>query len=324
MRPRPDLSIVLVTYNSLTHVERCLQSLEAAVRDWGGRAEILVVDNASTDGTPEALARRAGIELLRRRVNVGFAGGVNTALPLCRAPFVLLHNPDCTFVRGLGEMIDFLRARPQAAAAGPRILQENGAIELGAGRFPTLWTELCENFGLRSLFPRSPRLASYLYGDWDRQEDRRVEWLTGACLLLRMEALELVGPLDEDFFLYTEELDLQWRLAEAGYESWFLAHPEVVHLGGRSAAAHRRALLLNGQVKTEAVKTMTLFFRKRRGPLVARCHRAMLVPAYLLRLGLALLRRQRERWRPLLAVLGGLLWGFGAETAAAVRLRLKV
>jgi hypothetical protein len=315
---RPALSTILVTYNSAPHLRRCLDHLRLAVQEWGGPAETLVVDNASEDGTAELAAAERDVRLVRRPFNLGFAAGVNAGLRLARGRHALLLNPDCFLQRGLDELIRFLEERPEAAAAGPCILDEAGLPTLSCGRFPSLWTELCENFWLRARFPRSPRLAGYLYGDWDRSEDRRVDWLTGACLLLRTSALEEAGPLDEDYFLYTEEVDLQWRLAQAGYESWYLAGPRAVHLGGRSAQTHGGGALLEGRMHVEFVRSLTLFFRKHRGPAQARWHGRMLAFAYLLRLGRCLGRGLRPtareaslaRARLFVRVLRGLVAGF--------------
>lgn len=317
---RPTLSAVVVTYNSASCIERCLASLRQAVEHWGGTAEILVVDNASGDETRALMSARPDVRFLPQRLNLGFAAGVNVGLRACRGKLVLLLNPDCFLERGLDEMILCLSQRPEVAAAGPKIFDGEGRLSLSSGRFPSLLTELLENFWGRRLFPRSGFFGQYLYADWDRATDRRVDWLTGACLLLRLDALLEVGPMDEDYFLYTEEVDLQWRLAQAGYESRFLAGPRVVHLGGRSAETHGRGLL-GGQLHAELVKSLTLFFRKHRGPACALVHRWMLTAAYLLRLGLTLPRGDVAKARVLGSVLRGLLLGHDAETAAALRLR---
>jgi GT2 family glycosyltransferase len=329
----PELSAIVVTYNSAAVIGRCLDSLQAALERWGGRAEVLVVDNASEDGTAAQVQGRPGVRLLPQRVNLGFGAGVNVALRQCAGRYVLLQNPDCFLEEGLEALIGLLDGREAAAAVGPRIVDGDGQATRSCARFPTLWTELCENFGLRALRPRSPLLARYVYPEWDGTGERRVDWLTGACVLLRMEALEEVGPFDEDYWLYTEEVDLQWRLAQAGWESWYLARARVVHLGGQSAGSHRAGAVMEGRLHAEFVKSLQTFFRKRRGPAQARWHRVLLTTAYALRLIRALGRmaagpgqrgRALARARVFADVLRGLLLGFGAQSAAGARLRLKV
>ncbi len=323
-----DLSVIIVTYESSDLIERCLDRLDRAMEEWGGCGEILVIDNASGDDTLRRLRSREGIRLFPRPLNLGFAAGVNVGLRQCRGRYVLLLNPDCFFLQGLGEMIAFMERRPEVAAVGPTIIDGDGKVALSSGRFPTLWTEFCEHFALRSLWPRSRRFASYLYGDWDRGDDRPVHWLTGACLMLRTSALEEVGPLDEDYFLYSEEMDLQCRLARRGWERWFLAAPQVLHLEGSSAKKHGGDLL-SSRLQVEFIKSLTLFFRKQRGPVQWRWHSRLLAVSQLLRLARALLRwrpggagrRSAAKARVFWRVLKGLCWGFEATRAAEIRLR---
>ncbi|HET9232537.1 MAG TPA: glycosyltransferase family 2 protein, partial [Candidatus Eisenbacteria bacterium] len=269
------LSVIVVTYNSAEQIELCLDSLRSALAHWGGQGEILVVDNASSDDTGRLVGRDQDVRLLRQPFNLGFAAGVNAGLRECRGELVLLINPDCFFEHGLGSMVRFLETHPNVAVVGPRIIDESGTSRFYSGRFPSLVNQFAQHFGLLRLFPRSSFLARHLYRDWDHGADRRVDWLTGACLLLRMSAIAEVGPMDEDYFLYAEEVDLQWRLAKAGYETWYLTEPRVRHLGGRSARSHRATGMLDGILVAEFAESLTLFFRKQRGPAQAWIHRRM-------------------------------------------------
>jgi N-acetylglucosaminyl-diphospho-decaprenol L-rhamnosyltransferase len=230
-----SISVVLVSFRTPQFLRDCLMQLssEPAV------AQVIVVDNASGDDSAALVEREfPDVELVRNSKNVGFARAVNQALPHCRGELVLLLNPDTVLDQGaIDELVRQLNAQPRIAAVGPAIRHSSGRLRvLSAGRQPTVWRMLTH----ATLLSRLSRGLPFLEGlnliagvHDDRQRD--VEWLTGACFLVRRNALDAVGGLSERWFMYAEDLELCLRLRRAG---WRLAHvpsAQVVHHMGASA-----------------------------------------------------------------------------------------
>lgn len=259
----PRVRVVVVTFQSAGTIEACLQSLvqEAAAFP----LEVVVVDNASTDDTCARVERCAAaaaattrIRLLRHAENLGFSRGVNTGWRGCTAPYVLLLNPDSSARPGaLAALVRQLDSTPDAGACGPRILSNDGSLQLSCRAFPDHSTALFHRHSLLTrLFPTNARSAHYLKTTWDHSQRARVDWVSGAALLVRTRLLEALGGLDDDYFLYSEDVDLCWRLAQAGYSTWYVPEATVVHEVGRSSRqAPYRALL-------ERHRSMYTFYRK--------------------------------------------------------------
>lgn len=234
----PELAVVVVNHNAGAYLERCLRSvLERAA---GVDLELVVVDNGSTDGSAEAAARAVPEARLIRQDNRGFAAGVNRGLAATAAPFVLVLNPDAEIAGGtLDRLVRVAEERPRAGAIGPMIRNPDGSVYPSGRMVPGIGTALGHAF-LGPIWPRNPFTRRYHLADWDRSSERRVDWISGAAFLLRRSAIEEVGPLDERFFLYAEEVDLFKRLREAGWEIRFTPEVEVIHEGGVSTGRSRR------------------------------------------------------------------------------------
>jgi GT2 family glycosyltransferase len=220
-----DLSVVVVTHNGR---RRALETLSSARSATGGIAcEWLVVDNGSTDGTPEAIASEMPDVHLFRRPNIGFAAGNNVALEHAQGRYVLLLNPDVAILRGtFAELLRDLDARPEVGAASVVQRGADGELLPSARRFPTPARQIREAlFTGRWAGETVLDAASY-------RREMRVDWLVGAFLAVRREALDAVGPLDERFFLYSEEKDWCMRIGQAGYEVRHLPTMEVTHHTG--------------------------------------------------------------------------------------------
>jgi hypothetical protein len=237
-----DLSIVIVNWNTRELLRDCLTSV---LSPCGGLAvEILVVDNASSDGS--AAMVRAGfpaVRLIESPRNIGFAAGNNLALRQVRGRHVFLLNSD-TLVRGdvLADAVAWLDAHPSAGVVGPLVLNSDGTLQPSCSSFPTL-----RNLALQLLgVTRIARLDGYRLTGWDRSTARRVEVVSGAAMFVRRAAMEEVGLLDESFFFYGEETDWCHRFVRAGWEVVFVPLPAVTHFGGGSVRAlnHRRDVLL--------------------------------------------------------------------------------
>ena len=235
----PRLSIVIVTYNSRAHVDACLESL---ARDRPGLdREIVVVDNASPDGTAGAVrARWPAVRVLDAGGNVGFAAGNNIGIRQTSGELVLLLNPDTIVPPGAIEtLVDVLDRHPDAAAAGPRLVDAGGRAELSFGRMISPITELRQKLLVAGQDRRVPGIAHYV--ERATRRARRVDWVSGACLLVRRVDAEAAGLLDERYFMYAEDVDFCAALRASGRRVLFTPDAEVTHLRGRSAATARTA-----------------------------------------------------------------------------------
>lgn len=230
------LSIVIVNYNVKYYLEQCLCSVYKAVDNL--QAEVLVVDNASTDGSEAYLTGRfPQLTYIQNKANVGFARANNQAIRQATGEYVLLLNPDTLLPEDMLEQaVRFMDGHPRAGAAGAKMLTADGSFLPESKRgYPTLVATFGKLTGLGRLFPRSKGLGGYYCNGLDPDAVHRVEVLAGAFMLLRASALEKTGLLDEDFFMYGEDIDLSCRMAEAGYENYYLPYP-MLHYKGESTS----------------------------------------------------------------------------------------
>lgn len=229
-----DLSVVIVSHNTREMTLRCLGDLFRDLKNSGLTSEVIVVDNASADGSTEAIASSyPSVHLIQSNRNIGFGAANNRAFHIACGQFVLLLNSDA-FVHGgsVRTLVEFLRERPGTAIAGPRLLNADVSLQPSAYPFPSPQRCWIENLWISRLFPTSPRLADFRY--WEHDSERDVPWLTGACLLVRASILRSVGGFDEQFFMYAEETDWQKRIGLAGYDIRLCPAAVVTHLGGVS------------------------------------------------------------------------------------------
>ena len=209
------VSVVIVTYNGLDELGECLDSVDGSRAECG--LELVVVDNHSVDGTVEALRARPPDALVENDSNLGFATAVNQGIRAASGQYILLLNPDARLNPGaLRALVGFLDSHPSAAAVGPRITGANGALVRSCRVFPSLAVILARDTGLSDRFPRHPVFGAPTLSFWGYDSDRQVDYASGACLLLRRQAIEAVGLLDEGYFMYGEEMDLCWRLWRRG------------------------------------------------------------------------------------------------------------
>jgi N-acetylglucosaminyl-diphospho-decaprenol L-rhamnosyltransferase len=225
-----ELSVVIVNWNTRNLLARCLESVEADLL--GGACEVRVVDNASTDGSAALVRERfAWAELVENGVNVGFAKASNQGISRSQGRYVLLLNSDTQVLPGaLPTLTAFMDLHSRAGAAGARLLNADGSLQASCHPMLMPGREFWRLLFLDYLWPR----ATYSMLRWDVRSPRLVEVIKGACLFLRREALAQVGVLDERYFVYTEEVDLCYRLAQAGWELWWVPQAAVVHHNGQS------------------------------------------------------------------------------------------
>lgn len=252
-----DLSVVLLSYNTRELTEQALRTVFDAGD--GLELEVFVVDNASRDGSAEMVAERfPRVRLIRNDRNRGFAAGNNVALRQVTGRYVLLLNTD-TIVRRdtLRTLVEFLDAHPEVGAAGCRILNPDGTLQLDSRRaFPGPFSALCKITGLSRLFPRHPRIGRYNLTYLDPEALTEVEVLSGSCMMVRKATMDQVGMLDEDYFMYGEDVDWCWRIHAAGWRIYYVPWTEIIHFRGESG----RSVRLRVQYRKTAA--MSIFVRK--------------------------------------------------------------
>jgi N-acetylglucosaminyl-diphospho-decaprenol L-rhamnosyltransferase len=258
-----DLAVVVVNHNAGAFLRRCMESIRVSNGDI--RAEVVVIDNASTDGSGDRIAENhPEARLIRNTVNRGFAAAANQGIAATTSPLILLLNPDAEIVGGtLEALVKVARERPRAAVVGGLVRNPNGSIQPSARRVPRLGEALGHAF-LGPVWPENRFTRSYTMAAWDRASEREVEWVSGSAMLLRREALEQVGLFDEGYFMYVEDVDMCTRLRRAGWTVLFSPELEVVHQIGVSTRGQR------GRMAFEHSRSIYRYFSKfrARGPAV--------------------------------------------------------
>jgi len=268
-----DLSILIVSWNVRPLLERCLFSLGECYRPDGLSCEVIVVDNASTDGSPETVRERfPQVKLIASDSNLGFTKANNVGARHSSGRYMLLLNPD-TEVLGdaLSTMVAYMDGHPDVGALGPKLLFSDGRVQSSRRRFPTLATAVLESTVLQQWFPRNRVLERYYIRDRGDNQEQDVDWVVGACLLVRRQAWEQVGPLDEHFFMYSEELDWCRRLKTAGWRVVYLPSATVVHYEGQSSIQVVPARHMYFQ------SSKVLYFQKHHGALAGELLRLFLL-----------------------------------------------
>lgn len=266
MRPI-DVSVVVVSFNTRGLLRRCLANVNQQIE--GLRAEVLVVDNASRDGSAQMVRDEfPQVQLIANEANRGFAAANNQAFARARGRLVALLNPDAELGDGvLRRAVARMNREPRVAAVGGRLLASDGTPQPSARMFPTLRDEVFVRTGLAWKFRRS-RIFGRLDRAWaDPDVDARVDWVPGAFFLVRASLLQRLGGFDERFFLYYEEVDLCRRIAAAGGEIWYWADCAVRHVGGASSAdapAEQRSTS-GSQLELWSQRSAYLYYRKHHG-----------------------------------------------------------
>ncbi len=263
-----DLSIIIVNWNARDYLRKCLESVY--INSDQLSLEVFVVDNGSVDNSVDMIKRDfPDVSLIENKSNHGFGAANNQALRRCAGEFALILNPDTEVCPGsLRKMVDFLRQNPRAGAVGAKLLNPDGSIQLTCARnFPTIVTEF---FWLTTLFRRFPKnrlVGYYLMSYWDHKDERAVDCLSGACVLVRRDILQKLDFFDEDYFMYGEDVDLCYRIKKSGWQIWYLPEAQLIHYGRGSS---------NRISETAAIydrKAIQLFFKKQHGALTAGFYR---------------------------------------------------
>jgi GT2 family glycosyltransferase len=289
-----NLSILIVSWNTRDLLHQCLESIYAHPPDC--LFEVWVVDNASTDGTPEMLYDTfPQVRLIQNPDNTGFAAANNQAIHRSHSRYVLLLNPDTVVLPGaLDELVRYMEGNPRAGGAGPRLLNPDGSLQPSCCPTPTLVNEFMRLFHLDRIWLR----AKSNMETWAHDVPRPVEIIQGACLILRRSALEQVGYLDERFFIYSEDDDICMRLRKDGWTLSWLPFAEVIHYGGQSTSQVQAEMFL------ELYENKLKLMRKHYGRSGAAIYKLILFGSALTRVALIPITRRNghpegERYRAL-------------------------
>jgi GT2 family glycosyltransferase len=287
-----DLSIIIVNWNTRNLVVNCLRSIFTYSPHYN--FEVWVVDNASSDGSPDMVRKNfPQVKLIENPANVGFARANNQAIRQCHGRYIMLLNPDTEVTPGaLETMVGFMEVSQEVGAAGPRLINPDGTLQTSCYPTPTLLREFWRLLHLDRIKP----FGIYPMQEWDQNQPREVEVIQGACLILRREALDQTGFLNEDYFIYSEEVDLCYRLRKSGWKISWLPGATVTHYGGKSTQLVSEEMFLN------LYESKVLFFRKNYSWLQAFVYKMILTLAAIARLVTApvagmVLISQRKRLR---------------------------
>lgn len=263
-----ELSILVVTYNSLKEIGPCVESLQAdpELR----KIRCIIVDNCSSDGTYEFLrSNSADCQIVRTSRNNGFAAGINIGETFIDTPFFLVINPDVLLKkRPLGLMLQAIKASPKVAALGCRLVYPDGRPQSSCRTFPTVATFLCRALPFRRLessnYMARHLMLSLLDDPLESKTDiHKVDWILGGCTLFRHSAFRDVGPLDEGFFLYYEDIDWCYRANKAGWDVGYISFAEMVHAYKRQSknfSIKNNLTLIHGR---SALRFFTKYFQER-------------------------------------------------------------
>ncbi|MBI2305292.1 MAG: glycosyltransferase family 2 protein [Chloroflexi bacterium] len=262
------LSVVLVSFNTRQLLEECLASLFPELNDLAEDGGVVVVDNASADGSADRVRERfPQAVVVKNPTNRGFAAAVNQGIALSRGEYVLLLNPDTTILNGaVAALVSFLDAHPQVGVVAPRLLNPDGSHQHSAFRFPSLWMSFLDFFPLNHKLVSSPLNGRYPPRAY--LAPFPADHPLGACFLIRRRVVEEVGPLSEDYFMYCEEIDWCLRIKRAGWLIYCQPQAQVIHYGGQSTRQVWPAMFY------ELHRSRLLLFRKHYSvpfSLLARC-----------------------------------------------------
>ena len=253
------LSVIIVNYNVKYYLEQCLESVRRASQ--GLQVEVFVVDNLSKDGSIAYLRERfPEVTFVENQENVGFSRANNQAIRQSKGKYVLLLNPDTIVAEDtLARFVSFMDAHPEAGGAGAYMLNVDGTFAPESRRgLPTPFVAFCKMSGLASLFPKSRLCGRYYMRYLNENEVNEIEVISGAYMMLRREALDKVGLLDEDFFMYGEDIDLSYRILQGGFKNYFLP-ARMLHYKGESTVKSSYRYVYT------FYQAMRLFFRKHYG-----------------------------------------------------------
>lgn len=244
-----ELSIIIISYNTREILISCLKSIKKHTK--GVKYEVIVVDNASTDGSAKA-SEDLGAIVIKNKSNLGFAAGNNQGVRVSKGKYILFLNSDTVIEENvLGEMISFLDKNPKIGAATSALRNKDRSLQATGGYFPTLlrvfsWMTIQDlpfvDMIIKPFHPFHSK-SFFFKGDEFYSKKKELDWVTGAFLMTRKSVIEATGGWDESFFMYVEEVDFCYRIKELGYEIWYLPKWKIIHLGGASSKTSEFSLI---------------------------------------------------------------------------------
>ncbi|MBN2180325.1 MAG: glycosyltransferase family 2 protein [Sedimentisphaerales bacterium] len=271
------LSIIIVSWNVRRDLCNCLRSIEENPPSYD--YEVIVVDNASTDGTIETIKEKfPKIKLIVNNENRGFAAANNLAIPESQGKYILFLNPDTIVHKNaLDVLIEFMDNNDKAGACGPKLLNSDGTIQPSTRHFPDFYSALYQNTVFRNIGIFRKQYQRYRMSDFSFNEQVNVDILMGAAIMTRRSIIDEIGAMDENFFMYYEEADLCYRIIAAGWNIVFVPNAAITHLGGSSSDQI--------PIKTHMMKLKSLltYFRKHKGRFKTGIYNCIFKPAIILR-----------------------------------------
>lgn len=262
----PTLSIVIVNWNTCSLLRACLDSI---LKNTGIiECEVIIVDNGSSDGSPDMVAQcYPQAVLIRNTDNVGFARANNQGIYLATGQYLLLLNSDTEIVgNALSTMVSFMNCHPDVGAVGPKLINRDGTRQPSCDLFPLLPWEMAWQRFFDKICPSNQLTRRGRMALWTYEEPLEVDWILGAALLVRREVIEQVGDLDEDFWMYAEDLEWCYRIKKAGFKVFYLPYAQICHVHGGSCQ-------LSSELRQRLAKrrddSLVLFYRKHYGLLAA-------------------------------------------------------
>jgi len=253
-----DVSVSIVNFNAKEYLDRCLTALYKSITRHS--FEVIVVDNASNDGSADLVKLKfPSAKLIVNSSNLGFIKANNIGIKNSRGRYILCLNNDTEVLDGsIDKLIDFMDSNPDAGAAGPKLLNSDRTLQMQCRReFPTLSNSLFYFSGLNRFFPKNKLFGGYLLTYLDDKNTVEVDCLCGAAMIVRREAIEKVGLMDESYYMYGDDIDWCYRIKKAGWKIYYLPGAEIIHYGGRGGS--RRQSYRN---IFEFHRAMAVFYRK--------------------------------------------------------------
>lgn len=245
-----DVSVIIVNWNTCKVTCDCLRSIYAQTAT--SKSEVIVIDNASIDESVRMIKEKfLQVTLIENSENKGFAAANNQGIRIAQGRYILLLNSDTIVLdNAIGQVVSFADLHPESAVVGCKVLNPDGTLQRTCFMFPSLLNMLLSSTYLYKLFPRSKFFGREQMTWWDRDDVREVDVVTGCFMLVRREAIEQIGLMDERFFMYGEETDWCYRFRQAGWKAVFTPAAEIIHLGGQSSKqmAVEMALQLRGSI----------------------------------------------------------------------------
>jgi GT2 family glycosyltransferase len=259
-----DVTVVIVSYNV---AELACEAVASVKQQTSCRFEIIVVDNGSVDNSVARIkSEHPDVIIIENGRNAGFAVANNQAFRIAAGRFLFMLNPDTVVLEGaIDRLVSFMEGHPKIGACGPKVLNPDLSLQYNCHHFPSLTLRVVEYLQLKRFFPRNRFFGREHMTYWDYNEENEVDWMTGCALLIRREALEQVGLLDENYFMYAEESDLCFRLKKTGWRVVFHPEASIIHHGGQSVLNQSEFKALDRTITSYLFSTRYYFFRKNYG-----------------------------------------------------------